>query len=436
MLRLPSFGRWSALLVSLAFGASAVAFAGTDLWIDGPQAVQPGTEPEFPDVAVFEDGLSIFVWNAFDASGGDRNDIFVRRFDAAGNPLDDPIFVNSYITDSQIYPRVAVSRNGHFLVIWQSSELDPGVGVNRYYVRSQLFDAQADPIGSEQLLSTLSSNIATDLHASVAALRDGGYVAVWMSQNSAGGDTNRSIQGRRVGAGGAPQGAQFQVNAGATGLQSDPDVAGLDDGGFVVVWATPEVQARRFAANGTPIGGDFQVNNLTAGVESDAEVVRGWDGRMLVLWRDDEGIGMNGEIRARLYDRELAPLGPDFRVNTLTAGTQETPRAGDYGPLGFFVAWESDGSVGNDGDGRSIQARIVTGVDQFAGAQEQLNTYITGTQQEPGVGGWFGRAATVWRSAGNAQQNSPVITALQATNCLFCDDLEWGTTQRWSSTTP
>ncbi len=431
--------RITPLTAGLLIGAAASAqtvlnSVGDDLWIDGPAIVEPGTNQTYPDVAVDNDRRSIFVWEADFASGGDSWDIFARQFDVDGNPLQDPIFVNSYTSDAQNQPRVAVAANDSFLVIWQSSEYDADVGVNRFWVRSQAFDSTGSPVGSEALLSTLSSGEATDVNADVAALRGGGYVVAWRSRNSTGTDSSFNIQARRVSAAGVPQGSQFQVNSATNQAEKEPAVVELADGGFLVVWINPEVSGRRFDASGSAVGGDFQINTNAAGGESDPDAVLGWDGRVLVVWRDDEGIAKSGEIDGRLFDADLGALGDDFRINTLTDGLQDNVRAGDYGPLGFLVAWQSATTNGNDANPASIQSRIVTGDDSFLADQSQLNTFTTGTQETPGVGGWYGRAAVAWRSAGNSETPGDVITGDLWEDCLFCDDLEWGSTWRWSST--
>ncbi len=406
-----------------------------EIWVDGPDPVQPGVGSDRPDAAVDNSGRLIFVWDSFSAAGGDRNDVFVRRFDTDGNALGDPIFVNTLVDDDQSFPRVAVAADGSFLVIWQSDE--PDGAVDRKWVRSQAFNANANPVGSEQLLSTLPTSEPTDVNADVAALRGGGYVVVWRSRNSPGPDPNYSIQGRRVGANGTPQGGQFQVNSTIDFTENYPAVTQLADGGFLAVWSGPEVHGRRFNASGNPVGNDFQINTLTAGTEAEVDAAVGWEGDVIVVWKDTEGNGSDREIRGRVYNHNLAPLGPDFRINTVTDGQQENVRAGDNANGGFFIAWDSDVSGGGDAGTDSIQARVVTGSNEFAGPQFQLNVWTSGDQQRPGVAGWYGRVAAAWRSPSNPDTSQAVITGQTSVHCdVFCDDFEWGSLWRWTQTIP
>jgi hypothetical protein len=430
--------------------------ASNEHWIDGPDAVQPGTQRAFPDVAVDDQGRRIHVWNA---SGGGlfNDDVFMRRWDSEGNPLGDPVQVNTTVDEPQKKARVAVSGDGSFLVIFQSFEPAPG-GVDRIMVRSQAYDADGNAVGPEELLSTTMTLDPSDVFADVAALRtadgsSGGYAVVWKSNQATGGDTNDSIEGCMVSAVGVP-GTQFQVNSDAAGNQNWPSVTELEDGGFLAVWdVNNDIWGRRFNAAGAPQGNDFQINTFADAAPRDTDVAIGWDGRVLVVWEDaGDDAGTSTEIRGRLYDADLMPLGPDFRINTVTDDTQSDARIADYGPVGFLVVWHSDVASGPD-MGDSIEARVVTGPNTFDhdgdgtdDPQVQLNVWDNdNNQQFPGAHGWYGRMATDWDTStwnGNPppiNPNDDFIVGRDIEHCLFCDDFDWhdpgslGSLWRWDS---
>ncbi len=425
--------------------------ASPEIWIDGPDAVQPGNDRRFPDVAVNEAGRRIHVWAVFGEV--ERGDIFLRRFDAEGNPLEDPKLVNTTTEDDQTNPRIAVSADGSFLVIFQSDEFDAIANTFRRVVRSQLFDANGDPVGPEQLLSTGRTNSATDLFADVAALRlsggsAGGYAVVWKSFISVGSDPGLSIQGCLVSAQGVP-GAQFQVNLNGAPGQDHPSVAELTDGGYLVTWTeSSQVVGARFNAAGGPVGGEFVISTSFVSQKLDNDAAIGWDGVVVVVWADAEGDGgvNQREIYARLFNADLTPLGPDFRVNTLIADEQRVPRVADYGPEGFLVVWESDIGSGND-LGDSIEARLVSGSNQFGSDQVQFNIWDgDNPQNDPAAGGWYGRLAASWRTLSRGGNPPPMpntddhIFGRDVEHCMFCDDFEWfesggaGNLWRWSNT--
>ena len=419
------------VLCSLAWSAHA-APAGesdTEIWVDGPLEVKPGNDPRYPDAAVDHRGRKIFVWGS---NGGVANqDIFLRIFDLGGAPLADPVQVNTYSDDTQDYPGVAVAADNSFLVIWQSNEppaANPDIA--RDMVRSQAYDANGQKVGTEQLLSTLEPLGTTDISANVAALTGGGYVAVWESRNTATpGFNNVTIQARLVNANGTPNGDQFQVNSLNTGSVVDCDVAPLPDGGFVVVWTNPEIHARRFDADGDPVAIEIQVNTIDINTPRDESTVAvSDDGRVLVVWTDPEGTdtiaGTKVEVRGRLFNSTLSPLGADFRINAVLTGDQDWPVVAPYGD-NFFVVWQSEASIGGDNEPDSIEGRVVTGVGQFDGPQLLVNDYVPDSQGFPAIGGAGPRVAIAWRSQSNAETSQNVIEGLGWSVCgIFCDSFE------------
>jgi len=408
--------------------SATVGEPGPELWVDGPADMRVGITPLAPDASADHRGRQIYVWednpSADDESG---LDVFLRVLDQNGISLVGPVKVNTQDADNQRFPRVAVGPGGAFLVIWQSYEpVSPGVFYSN--IRSQAFDSDGQPVGSEQLLNTVETDLQTEAHANVAALAGGGYVAVWESWNSANAmDTSYSIQGRLISANGLPAGSQFQVNSLMTGsLEQFPSVAGLADGGFLATWSTPQIQGRRFMANGTPVGSDFQVNTFTGVTFRDQpDVAVNVDGRILVVWRDDEEPGNSTEIRGRMYSATLSPLGPDFRINTFETDVQTVPQAAGFGVNGFFVVWQSAGSIGPDAEPASIEGRIVVGPDEFTSPQFLVNSYTLNSQESPGIGGRDGFVAVAWMSRQNAEVMGQVILAQLWKICgIFCDGFE------------
>jgi hypothetical protein len=90
--------------------------------------------------------------------------------------------------------------------------------------------------------------------------------------------------------------------------------------------------------------------------------------------------------------------GSEFRVNTYTQGAQARPRAALLRGGGFVVAWQSDGQ---DGGSYGVFAQRYQPSGAAAGAEIQVNAYVTGWQRWPEVealpGGGF---LVVWSGAG------------------------------------
>ena len=142
----------SVLHSPLAMAADTGGDSGAEYWVDGPADVQPGSNRDNPDVAMNAEGESLHVWHAL-IDGTGRNDVFLRRFDSTGVPLADPVQVNALIANDQFQPRIAVSTDGSFLVIWQSEEFDAIANGDRLWIRGQAFAANGGPVGGERLIS-------------------------------------------------------------------------------------------------------------------------------------------------------------------------------------------------------------------------------------------------------------------------------------------
>jgi hypothetical protein len=401
---------------------------GIEIWVDGPEEVQPSFNRNWPDAAVDPQGRSIFVW----VESINRQDIYMRRFDVSGNSLEDPIAVNTLVEDDQYNPRLAVSNDGSFLVIWESDEPDPDAdGSDRVWIRGQAYHANAQPNGGERLISAISTGAVTGRYADVAALTGGGYVVVWNQASAIAPDTGPNIQARLVSEDGAPNGDAFLANSSIGSSEFYTAVTELDNGGFFAVWrASSVLWGRQFSSTGVPTGDDLKIDTISPGSIVDPDAVRGTDGRVLVVWEDGEGTGGGNEIRGRLFSPTLNPLGGDFRINVLTESTQTQVRAGSYGKYGFLVAWQSPVSAGDDND-MSIEGRMVTGANAFGGPQFTINKFTASAQTSPGVGGMGDAVAVAWRSAlGNDFDNDDVITAQAFYVCgIFCDSFEATKTQ-------
>ena len=169
------------------------------------------------------------------------------------------------------------------------------------------------------------------------------------------------IFAQRYDASGVAQGGEFQVNTTTAGEQRTAVAAGLDGGGFVVVWWSQGqdgsgygIYSQRYDAAGVAQGVETQVNTTTAGDQADASIAALSDGGYLVVWQSMGQDGSGGGIYARRYDASGAPLGGEMPVNTTTADIQERPFVAALANGGYLVTWTS---FGQDGSGSGVFAQ-------------------------------------------------------------------------------
>jgi hypothetical protein len=418
----------------------------------GPQFqvnVHSTNEQYQSSVSALADGGFFVVWESFGSSGNDFSGFSVqgRRFAADGTP-DSPGFqVNTTWVGYQRLPDVA-SVSGGSVVVWQGP--DPsGVGTGGIF--GQRFALDGAPTGPEFMLS--GSVTLPEVLPAIAALDDGGFVVSWDGRYACLTDfTGGCIFARRYGADGGPEGPAFEVNSYITGYQRRSDVAGLADGGFVVVWESTHsgagdtssysVQGQRFAADSSPAGGQFQVNTYTTGMQGDPAVAALANGGFVVVWHSEGSGGDDSDltsVQAQRFGSDGSPAGGQFQINVYTTSSQFRPSVSPVADGGFVVAWVSGGSYGSDTSFSSVQARWFAADGTPESTQFQVNTYTTSFQTDPAIGVTPGDGLVVaWSSDGSAGGDSSEwsVQAQRYRRAIFADGFEDGTTDAWSPPEP
>jgi len=195
------------------------AASGSPSSDDFPVNTEIGGLPNFPAVASAADGRFVVAWSSV-GQDGDRDGVFVRRYDALGSALGAQFQVNAHTTGAQRAPSVAMRSAGEFVVVWQGE--DQG---GFTHVFGRLYDVNGSALGAEFQVSQYVNNNSPDV--SLAA--DGSFVVVWDAFDF-------GIAARRYDPSGVATGAQFRVDTYLTDFQGRPRVASAPNGRFVVVW--------------------------------------------------------------------------------------------------------------------------------------------------------------------------------------------------------
>lgn len=151
----------------------------------------PATHIVRPMVAMDDDSSFVVVW-AEGSSGSDPDGgIQGQRYNAAGQPQGSQFQVNSYISDQQSLPSLAMDENGNFLVTW-SSLGSAGSDQDGSSIQGQAYAADGSVVGSEFQVNQYTSG---DQRASEVAMdRGGNFIIVWTSETfPPGGDSNQAI---------------------------------------------------------------------------------------------------------------------------------------------------------------------------------------------------------------------------------------------------
>jgi hypothetical protein len=369
-----------------------------------------------PAVATDADGDFVVVWASF-AGAGDTDPASIRgqRFDRSGDALGPQFQVNTYTTNDQSQPAVAMDSDGDFVVVWTSYAQDGSeVGVH-----AQRFDADGVRQGSEFQVNTYTTG--SQQASDVAMDADGDFVVTWQSIGSAGSDTSAtSIQAQRYNSHGTAQGAEFQVNTYTTGDQTSADVGMDDSGDFVIVWSSEgssgsdtsgrSIQGQRYNSSGSAQGAEFQLNAYTTGLQWYPDVALDADGDFVATWESYGSYGTDssdGSIQAQRYNSVGTAQGGQFQVNASTVSDQWVPQVDMDSDGDFVITWQSRYSFQSDSDGFSIQTQFFAADGSFLGFETQVNTYTTGGQNAPSIAlDADGDLIIAWASDGSSGNDS------------------------------
>ncbi|MFK8332984.1 beta strand repeat-containing protein [Pseudomonas sp. BJa5] len=255
-----------------------------------------------PSIGALSDGGYVVSWNSFGQDGG-RNGIYAQRYDAGGAAVGGEVRVNTFTANDQFNPSVAGLADGGYVVSWSSYDQD-GSGDGVY---AQRYDAGGAAVGGEVRVNTVTANNQSS--PSVTGLADGGYVVSWLSNHGENG-IFWDVYAQRYDASGAAAGGEVRVNTFTTGNQTFQSVVALADGGYVLSWQSENqdgaftgVYAQRYDASGVAVGGEVQVNTTIYGMQQEPTIDALSDGGYVVSWMSSHNQdGSEWGIYAQRFD--------------------------------------------------------------------------------------------------------------------------------------
>ncbi|MGQ3215933.1 MAG: beta strand repeat-containing protein, partial [Shinella sp.] len=265
-------------------------------------------------IAALSDGGHVVTWTVRALTSEVRQ----QRYTATGAPNGAESQVSASPANDQVQSVVTGLKNGGWVVTWLAGD------GSSYGLYSQAFGANGAKVGAQQQVSSVT--LGNQSGQSVTALDGGGFVVTWtvLTQGAIGNSFARIF-----GADGQPKGPDIQV--GTAESFGSPDVTQLAGGGFVVTWADfggsniHDIFAQVYNADGSKNGGQLQINP-TDGWLSDPSVAALAGGGFVVSW--DSGSDIYQRVFNVIND---APTGID-KTLTLSSNTQtHTFSAADFG---------------------------------------------------------------------------------------------------------
>jgi len=321
---------------------SAGRWAGDEFRVN----VTPAGNQTEPAVAVDPQGRFAIVWQG---PGLDQEDVFLRLFGPNGSAVTDELLVNLDTTGRQLYPSIAADGTGTLAVAWESRETT--AEGEKAVVLVQRFDPNGSGLGGPV---TVDTELYDGRYPEVAMDGTGRFAVTWMRDR-----TNHPIVVRLFDAAGVPLTDPLEVNTASIASITRPSIAMNTLGCFVVAWdghparaSEDDIYARLYDPNGVPRGEPFVVNTIRAGAQQWPQAAINDSNEFVLVWEHDTGDPTAAtEIAARYFDRDGAPAGEQFQLNTYTPALQRYPDVAMAGEGLFLAVWESDGQ---DGSGYGI----------------------------------------------------------------------------------
>ena len=312
--------------------------------------------PEQPRLAATADGGFAAVWRA-DRPSGQGSDILAQVFSPQGDALQGPQRINSTADSAPLTPSLSAFADGRTVLAW-IGRLDSSAPSASVLLRTlgDTAGAATQPVLVSQALAG-SPSAAT--FPAITVLADGATAVAWTEQTG----SQSTVRWQIVEADGRPRGAVGTLSAPGTATQKLGSIQALADGGFVLAYENhcvnqcfDDVRVQRVNATGSARGESARVNEsaLSSSLNVSPQLDVRADGTLAVAWAsyDVEEAGWN--IRLRLLDSVLAPLGASMVVHQSTAGQQLSPDVAFMSNGLPLVAWQQ---ASGQGDPWTVSAR-------------------------------------------------------------------------------
>ncbi|MEM5474669.1 VCBS domain-containing protein, partial [Hoeflea sp. AS60] len=315
---------------------------------------------------VVGDGLTIRAWDGNGGSNGsysnastyggttgystntDMVSISVSSINHAPVAMDDALpvagpgqgefLVNQAFLNNQEVPAITALKGGGFVVTW-TSEDGQSADTSGSAIKARILDAQGNETVSEFLVNETYEN--DQQYSAITALEGGGFVVTWQfgnGQSAAAGDT--AIMARIFDAAGNETVSEFLVNEVYQDRQYYPSIAALEGGGFVVTWVSFDRQSADFSSSA---------------------------------------------IKARIFDAQGNETVSELLVNEIYSNSQSNPAITALEGGGFVVTWASTDQRSADTSGEAIKARIFDAQGNATVSEFLVNEVYESAQRDPAI---------------------------------------------------
>ena len=175
-------------------------------------------------VTEMENGELMFAWDSTDfVQDNSGQSVKARLFSFDGEPQSSEFLVNSTTFGNQNFVDIEALPGNRFAAAWVSDE------ANFQGVKFAIFESDGTRVQDEDWVHVFANGGQGS--PKIASLEGGGFIIVWGSNGTRAFNDASAVHARIYDADYQPVGTEFQVNVGEFGIQSQPDVIALSNGG-------------------------------------------------------------------------------------------------------------------------------------------------------------------------------------------------------------
>ena len=311
-----------------------------------------------PKILALQNGGFVINWtdnsNGVGGAAGDSDGTAVKAqiFDSSGERIGNEILVNTtttnrqdqYLSDYSSDNSISLP-NGNFIIVWNDWS-------DTTRVKAQLFNPTGNKIGSEIDVSTYG-----EYNFDIAVLKDGKFVITSIDQSTTSIDGSDMAVGARIF---NPDGSKYNdeilVNTATYSSQVNPEIAALQNGGFVITWednsqgvggATGDtsgtaIKAQVFNSDGSKFDNEILVNTTTENSQELTQIAALPNGGFVIAWHDWSNDHEVFKVKAQVFSPEGNKIGDEILVNTVTGNQQWGPRIIALPNSDFVIFWQKE----------------------------------------------------------------------------------------------
>ncbi|MCV6621535.1 MAG: Ig-like domain-containing protein [Cellvibrionaceae bacterium] len=312
----------------------------------GPETqinVYTDSDQQRPAVSDLADGGYVITWMSHGQDGSGEG-IYMRLFNADGVAITGDVRVNDSTIDNQANPSITTLSDGRFIVSWDTVN-----NAGQTQAMAKIYDAQGRSQSAE---FTLSSDGGAQSLSHVSATANGGFAVSWLEEN----DNETMVKVQLFNSDGTPSlGNAIDVHSSISAGASKPEVAGLANGDIVVTWTSDDgeqlgIFASRYNANGEVVYENKLINSEESGVQTEPHIVALNDGGYLITWGDLQTEEGRTSVWGQQFNADDSATGPAFEVGEVANYGSETTASSTEELIPNAVEDDGESQVSSGGE--------------------------------------------------------------------------------------